>query len=348
MTVLWTLATGEGDIPEPNTSDKYIVSKTEYDSAGRPYRSYDNRNKFTHRTYDDRGRAMWTYENYVNGTSSSGETDSDRETLIERDPEGRVVAITAGNANSSSVSSQSTVFTYECDYDASLPTAISYPDSDTTTMTYDRLGRKVTTTDQRGAVHTYEYDSAGRLYKDSITTVPASDDFFDDSVRRIQSSFDDIGRLEKITSYDDASSGSAVNEVKFTYNGWGQVSKSQQNHTGAVDQNSPAVDYYFEDGIRQLAASRAVGAVVNQLPNGENPLRPKYLAATEVNAGVGGAFGHGTTGQADSVGAALTSAASVAYSPLFRISSDLCLSWHGITCAAAGETDRRNSPTATA
>jgi YD repeat-containing protein len=84
--------------------------------------------------------------------------------------------------------------------DASLLTATVYPDStdslsadsagawvidsgsDHTSATYDGLGRALTSTDQRGVVHGYGYDSAGRLKSDAVTTLPSG---VDDSIRRI-------------------------------------------------------------------------------------------------------------------------------------------------------------------
>lgn len=36
-----------------------------------------------------------------------------------------------------------------------------------------------------------------------------------------------------------------VNEVKFTYDGLGRATKSQQEHAGAVDGSTPDVDYTY-------------------------------------------------------------------------------------------------------
>jgi len=71
-------ATGEGDIPEPNTSDKYIVTKIEYNDAGMSYRTYDNRNKETRKSFDDLGRTTEIVENYYDGTAAAADVDKDR------------------------------------------------------------------------------------------------------------------------------------------------------------------------------------------------------------------------------------------------------------------------------
>jgi YD repeat-containing protein len=119
--------------------------------------------------------------------------------------------------------------------------------ADEVKTTYDRLGRKVTVTDQRGVVHTYTYDSAGRLASDAVTntTLPSG---VDGSVRRIQWAYDDLSRVSTVTSYDAATGGTAVNQVAYTYDSWGNVASSRQAHDGEVGENSPAVAYAYDDG----------------------------------------------------------------------------------------------------
>ncbi|MCX5673920.1 MAG: autotransporter-associated beta strand repeat-containing protein [Planctomycetota bacterium] len=112
--------------------------------------------------------------------------------------------------------------------------------------TYDRLGRTVTVTDQRGVVHAYSYDTAGRLEADAVIneTLPEG---VDGSVRRIEWAYDDLGRVSLVTSYDAAEEGDVVNQVAFAYNGWGMVSESRQEHAGEVDQDTPVVQYAYDD-----------------------------------------------------------------------------------------------------
>ncbi|MBX2851142.1 MAG: hypothetical protein KTR15_05285, partial [Phycisphaeraceae bacterium] len=50
--------------PEPNTSDGYIVSKTEYDDAGRAYLSTDNLGRQSRVFFDDLGRVTHSVENW--------------------------------------------------------------------------------------------------------------------------------------------------------------------------------------------------------------------------------------------------------------------------------------------
>ncbi|MBI5723103.1 MAG: hypothetical protein HZA50_04025, partial [Planctomycetes bacterium] len=106
-------------------------------------------------------------------------------------------------------------------------------------------------TDQRGSVHEYAFDSAGRLGSDAVTTPGFN---VDASVLRIGRIYDGIGRLSFLTSYDAAAGGNTVNEVGYTFDSYGNVSASKQAHAGAVDGNTPAVAYTYSDGAANGAA----------------------------------------------------------------------------------------------
>jgi RHS repeat-associated protein len=240
----------------PNTSDDYFATKIEYDSAGRAYRATDNKGHITQTNFDLLGRQTKVIENYTDGTASETETDTDRTTEWIYDSSGRLSTLRAKNPKGSGngVENQDTKYLYESDINRSWVTSAIYPDSSDTTSagtdqekcTYDRLGRKLTETDQRGVVHTYSYDSAGRLQSDAVTTLPSG---VDGTVRRIDTTYDDLSRKQKVTSYNNtAGTGTPVNEVKFTYDGWGDVIKDEQDHDSAVGAGSPAVQYTYSDG----------------------------------------------------------------------------------------------------
>ena len=77
--------------------------------------------------------------------------------------------------------------------------------SDQTTTHYDYLGRVKDMTDQR-AVHQYEYDTAGRLWKDRATTIPGA---VDNSIQSIVTTYDDMGRVQFVSACSD-NAGSTV------------------------------------------------------------------------------------------------------------------------------------------
>ena len=136
--------------------------------------------------------------------------------------------------------------------------------SDETQTTYDRLGRTVTTTDQQGVVHTYLYDSAGRQYADDVTTLPAG---VDGAVRAIVTGYDDMGRVQTVTSYNtdvvsDWVPGNVVNEVEDAYDGWGNLAQEWQSNSGPVDTSStpptPSVQYTYDDGAGATGVAQYV------------------------------------------------------------------------------------------
>ncbi len=70
--------------------------------------------------------------------------------------------------------------------------------------------------------------------------------------------FDDLSRVKTNTSYAGTTTNTAVvNQIQYTYDGWGNVIKSQQTHGGAVmsgtntvsGTNIGTVQYTFDDGI---------------------------------------------------------------------------------------------------
>ena len=153
-------------------------------------------------------------------------------------------------------SDQITRYLYESPHNGSWQTAVIYPDSsdfdssgtDQVQTTFDRLGRTLTATDQRGVEHSFSYDTAGRLSADEVTlsSLPTS---VDGTISRLERSYDDMGRVASITSYDDEEiGGNIANQVEHSYNGYGLVSETWQSHEGAVDGSTLSVKYTYDDG----------------------------------------------------------------------------------------------------
>src|SRR5262249_40888412 len=106
---------------------------------------------------------------------------------------------------------------------------ITYPDSsdsgDVVRFAYNGQKEVIWKKDQEPSGTTAnviqsDYDGVGRLTERRVTTVGTN---FDGAVRRIETTYDTLGRRQLVTQYDNASvgSGSVVNEVCFTYDGWG-------------------------------------------------------------------------------------------------------------------------------
>ncbi|MFN6027616.1 MAG: RHS repeat-associated core domain-containing protein, partial [Planctomyces sp.] len=105
-----------------------------------------------------------------------------------------------------------------------------------------------------------------RLAHDRVTTLGNG---VDGAVRRISSTYEVRGMRESVTSYDNATvgSGSIVNDTKFTYNSFGQLTADYQSHSGAVNTgSSPKVQYAYASGsantIRPTTVTYPNGRVV--------------------------------------------------------------------------------------
>ncbi|HAU39159.1 MAG TPA: hypothetical protein DCX07_15770 [Phycisphaerales bacterium] len=177
-------------------------------------------------------------------------------------------------------------------------------------LTYLADGNTHTRKDQRGSVRTFGYDDLGRLTSDAVTTAGTG---VDTAVLRIGRAYDDRGRAFKVTSYDAASGGNVVNEVKRHYDDWGAVSRSYQAHAGAVDDDgeggddTPSVQYAYEsdsspttyirlDKITYPAGrevyynypASGVGSVLSRIDNvaDDGSGTTKYVQYTYLGAGV--------------------------------------------------------------
>ena len=86
----------EGAPREPNQSSDWIASKTEYDAAGRGYRTIDNLGRITQTDVDLLGRTTATISNYVDGWDSA-DTDTDQTVEYVYDSAGRLSELVAKN-----------------------------------------------------------------------------------------------------------------------------------------------------------------------------------------------------------------------------------------------------------
>jgi YD repeat-containing protein len=189
---------------------------------------------------------------------------------------GQLKEIRAFNAKGSGggVQQQTTRYLYESLVDRAWATNEILPDSSDTDSSgtdqvkydYDLLGRLTQRKDQRGVDHRFDYDSKGRLVKDRIINSVSGVDL---SVKRFQWAYDDLGRVTSAGSYDAGSNGNIVNEVTYSYNGWGRISQTWQAHDGAVNGSTPTISYTHADGASGGEAKyvRLTGVVY---PGGED------------------------------------------------------------------------------
>ena len=246
----------------PTRSDTILVVSTEYDNAGRAWKVTDPRSIENWTEYDAAGRTTKTIENYVSGGTS---TDQNKTTEMTYTADNQIRTLKAKN---SVTGDQTTTWVYGTtltDSDVArndLLRAKEFPDKGTATdrveYKYNRLGEIKEIKDQAGTVRTLDYDKVGRLLHDRVTTLATG---VDGTVRRISRSYEVRGLLEKLTSWDNATvgTGSVVNEVQNTYNGFGQLSIQYQALTGAVNTGtSPKVQYGYSGSTNNFSRRTSV------------------------------------------------------------------------------------------
>jgi YD repeat-containing protein len=241
-----------------------LVNLTAYDNAGRVYQTTDPKGIVMQTTYDNAGRTTQTIEDY--GTGTLNRTTNTTYTL-----DNQIATLTAVN---STTGDQTTTYTYGTNLSSSsvasndLLASVTYPDSvsgsDVVSYAYNRLGQQRTITDQRGTVRTIYYDALGRQTNDCVTTVGGGTD---SAVLQIATAYEIRGMMQTVTSYNSSSqgAGTVLNQVKLSYNTFGQLIQEQQDHGGAVSGSSPSVQYNYSTGA---SSSNQIRPTTLVYPNG--------------------------------------------------------------------------------
>jgi RHS repeat-associated protein len=256
----------------PGQSDSVLVTNIDYNDRGEANQTMDPNGKVNQSTFDDLGRQTKLIENYVSGGTNP---DQNRETDYAYNGDNRVVTLTAKNSVTGDEVTTWVYGTTPSDSDIASNDLLRFkqmPDnvsgSDQIGYKYNRLGQVKEIDDQNGSVRVLEYDKLGRLQHDRVTTLGNSG--VDGAVRRITRSYEVRGMLQKLTSYDNAStsSGTVVNEIQYAYNGFAQRTTEYQAHGGAVNTStSPKVQYGYADGssgyIRRTSSTYPDGTVIS-------------------------------------------------------------------------------------
>ncbi len=262
-TIDWSSITSAG-IPTTSNSDK-LVAETKYVySTGNDYDDgfvkeiEDERDKKTRYAYDDMGRVLTTIANYVDGTppapvetavedvytryeySKGLQTkiwvDYDGDGVVDTtDPKDQVTTYIYGSVKDTP--SQMKIAT------GHLLRAVKYPDttntgttvaqinsdsSDVVSYAYNAQGEQTYMKDQAGNVIETDYDLLGRETHRRASTIQSG---FDTAVQRISTAYLSRGAVDTVTQYTDpdVGEGSVVDQVKMTYDGWGNTLTFEQD-----------------------------------------------------------------------------------------------------------------------
>ncbi|UYV12376.1 MAG: hypothetical protein NCW75_13890 [Phycisphaera sp.] len=253
-----------------------IVSDTTYNADGEVSTSIDPENVATVFAYDDLGRQTSVIRNFVDGTPGTVTDDEDLYTWFEYEDGLRIRMIVDQDAdgakdvaaNPSTADDQITRWVYGVAKgtvstgksevaSGRMLRAVVYPDStntadegsdidtsdaDVVSFSYNALGQVVRREDQAGNVIETAYDDLGRSTSSAVTTLDAD---FDGAVRRVEQAYLDRGLLDTVTQYDAATSGTATDEVKYSYDGWGNATKIAQDHDSVISANAHDVEFTY-------------------------------------------------------------------------------------------------------
>ncbi len=230
----------------PARSDTALRTDNTWDTDGTVQDVTDPKALVTRTVVDDVGRTIATIRNYVNGTPSGVNGDDDVYTrYVYTDGLRTQLWVDFDGDNVQDGTDEVTTYTYGTTKGASagdskiatghLLQKIAYPDSssgsDVVSFAYNAQNEEIWKKDQAGNVLESEYDTSARRTKLKATTIIGG---FDDAVKRIESAYTGLGQAETVTSYDATSSGTALNEVKYAYDGWGNVTSFKQDRDGTV------------------------------------------------------------------------------------------------------------------
>ncbi|MEQ9617408.1 MAG: hypothetical protein RLN60_05175, partial [Phycisphaerales bacterium] len=265
----------------PSRSDTELRTTVTYNDDGERQDLTDPMGLVTRTAYDDLGRVVTVIANYVNNTPSGPTGDDDVHTrTVYTDGLRTKYWVDLDGDNVEDADDQVTVYTYGTTKGASagdsnigtghLLHTVQYPDSsggsDVVTYAYNAQSQQVYKKDQAGNVLEYDYDTAGRKLHERATTIDAD---FDDRVKRITMAYDSSGRVETVTQYDNstAGSGTALDQVKYTYSGWDSVINFEQDLNGLVGAGGSVDDYevgYAERGSHEVGLEAEGGNVIRR------------------------------------------------------------------------------------
>ena len=265
-----------------------LVSITTYSDDGSVLSTEDPDDKVTRFEYDEAGRMITQIANYVNGAPSGPTGADDVFTRFEykNGLRTKIKSDIDGDSVIDAVDDQITTYIYGTTRgtpatmalaSGRLLRAVIYPDStntgtdvtdidsddsDVVSYVYDALGERTLMKDQAGTTHTYVYDNSGRLLHDRVTAYGSG---IDQTVERITTAYDNLGRVSSVSSYDNPAvgSGAVLNQATTSYDGWGNVdvyTLDPDSAVGAANRAAFAVDYVYFKSTTGVSTVRRAGA----------------------------------------------------------------------------------------
>jgi hypothetical protein len=149
-------------------------------------------------------------------------------------------------------------------------------------LEYNVDGSLKSKTDQRETVIDYTYTSSRQPEFEKVTTLGGNTD---GHVRSIKREYDNLDRLEKITSYETSGgTGTVRNQIKYSYDTThGKLIKTEQSHESAVTSGTPAVQYAYDNSEASNIYANVLRQKSTTYPNGRI-IHLNYNTPTTVDA----------------------------------------------------------------
>ena len=275
----------------PSRSDTKLLEEYVYNTDGTLKSVTDATDIEFRFEYDALGRHTKVVDNYDDGTPGGAIGDEDLTAKYEYAdglPTKIIADVPAGETD------QTTTYTYGTTKGAAagdskiatghLLQEVKHPNSggatDVESFAYNAQSEVIWREDQDGNIAETDFDVASRETHFRITNLATN---FDGAVRRVSTTYNNRGFAELVTQYTDyvVGQGDVVDEVKFNYEDWGEVSKFEQDHDTAIGGGLLYdVEYTYE-----------------KKTTGRNTLRRKDMTLPDGNVitysyvGIGGLFG---------------------------------------------------------
>ncbi|MBK6940452.1 MAG: hypothetical protein IPH13_09665 [Planctomycetes bacterium] len=257
----------------PSRSDTALVTTYAYNTDGTTKTITDPRALVKKVEYDALGRVTKEIRNYNAGVNSGNPSGTDDNvTLAYAYTDGlrtQYKAVIDGSTND-----QVTTYAYGVDKGSGgnlissnrLLVTETYPDAGVVTYAYNAQGQVVKKTDQAGNVIDTAYNVGGRLDTTTMTTITGS---FDTRVRRIEYDYASTGFLSNVVQYDAASSGNVLDEIKYSHDGWLNLSKLEYDKNSLVGAVG-SVDHYqiIKTWEKATSGRQAIRLASTTMPSG--------------------------------------------------------------------------------
>ncbi|MBX3403604.1 MAG: hypothetical protein KF699_09370 [Phycisphaeraceae bacterium] len=245
-----------------------LVTQTIYNDSGTVLATIDPRTKQTRFEYDDAGRRIAVIANWTGATPPLGTTNRDEDIytrFVYQNGHQIKMWVDLDGDNAVDTDDQVTEYVYGVGKGASFPDSkiahggllarVIYPPQYTSGggqpatdrdvwFAYNAQGQEVWRQDQTELEIQQDYDVGGRLTHRRVIAMDTAGDL-DTTVRRISYEYTPRGQTETVTQWDDEAPGSGdeLDQVKYTFDDWGNMTNIEQDHNGVVGGSGSVDDY---------------------------------------------------------------------------------------------------------